>query len=222
VTLDPHFSRAFAGLSFTHYSRAFLNSVRDVDREIGEALEAGRQSVDFDGRDAMGHWALGRALFLSRRHDNALPAIGRALDINPNYAQGHYAKGFVGIHAGLNSASLPSLDKAQRLSPFDPLLFAMIACRAISLANQGLHAEAASWAIRATQEPNAHFHIYAIAAACLELAGRSDDARNNARWAIERQPQYNVDVFRRSFPHKDEAAREPFLSAFERAGIPRA
>ena len=222
VTLDPHFSRAHAGLSFTHYSRAFLNSVRDVDREIGEALEAGRQSVDFDGRDAMGHWALGRALFLSRRHDNALTAIERALDINPNYAQGHYARGFVGIHAGLDGASLPSLDKAQRLSPFDPLLFAMISCRAISLANQGHYAEAASWAMRATQEPNAHFHIYAIAAACLELAGRSDDARNNAQWTIERQPRYSIDVFRRSFPHKNEAIREPFLSALERAGIPRA
>jgi tetratricopeptide (TPR) repeat protein len=221
ASLDPHFSRAFAGLSFTHYSRAFLDAVPDFDREIAAALEAGRRSVDFDGRDAMGHWALGRALFLSRRHDSALTAIDRALAINPNYAQGHYAKGFVGIHAGLDDVSLPSLDMAQRLSPFDPLLFAMMSSRAISLANQRQYAEAASWAIRATQEPNAHFHIYAIAAACLELACRSDDARNHARWAIERQPHYNLDAFRRSFPHKDEAAREPFVAALERAGIPR-
>jgi TolB-like protein len=221
VTLDPHFSRAFAGLSFTHYARAFLGSVPNVGREIDAALEAARKSVDFDGRDAMGHWALGRALFLSRRHDNALSAIDRSLVINPNYAQGHYAKGFVGIHAGLDEASLPSLDVAQRLSPFDPLLFAMKSSRAISLAIQGHHMEAAAWATRATQEPNAHFHIYAIAAACLELAGRSADAAINARWVIKRQPQYSIAVFRRSFPHKHETAREAFLAALERAGIPR-
>ncbi|MEX2126227.1 MAG: hypothetical protein WD795_20210 [Woeseia sp.] len=221
VSLDPHFSRAHAGISFTHFSRAFLNAVPNVEREIGEALEAGRQSVDFDGRDAMGHWALGRALFLSRLHDDALVAIDRSLAVNPNYAQGHYARGFIGIHAGIDEASLPSLDMAQRLSPFDPLLFAMKSSRGLSLASQGKYGEAAAWAIRATHEPNAHFHIYAIAAACLDLAGRSADARNNARWVIERHPQYSVEVFRRSFPHKDEAHREPLLAALERAGIPR-
>jgi tetratricopeptide (TPR) repeat protein len=221
LSLDPHFSRAFAGISFTHYSRAFLNAVPDVDEEIVRALEAGTRSVGFDGRDAMGHWALGRALYLSREHDEALAAIDRALVLNPSYAQGHYAKGFIGIHAGLDHASVPSLDMAQRLSPFDPLLFAMKSSRGISLANQGKYDEAAAWAIRATHEPNAHFHIYAIAAACLELAGRPADARNNARWVIERQPRYSVEVFRRSFPHKDEAAREPMLAALARAGIPR-
>ena len=220
VTLDPHFSRAFAGLSFTHYSRAFLNTVPDVEREIREALDAASHSVDFDGRDSMGHWALGRALFLSRQHDRALSAIDRALLVNPNYAQGHYARGFVGIHAGLDDASLPSLEMAQRLSPFDPLLFAMKSSRAISLANRGRIEEAASWAIAATQEPNAHFHIYAVAAACLEMAGRSPDARSNAGWVLERHPGYTVDVFRRSFPHKDESVREAFLAALGRAGVP--
>jgi TolB-like protein/DNA-binding SARP family transcriptional activator len=220
LSLDPRFSRALAGISFTHYSRAFLNAVPDVEREIDKALDAGTRSVGFDGRDAMGHWALGRALYLSRQHDEALAAIERALVLNPSYAQGHYAKGFIGIHAGLDDASLSSLDMAQRLSPFDPLLFAMKSSRGISLANQRRYEEAATWAMRATHEPNAHFHIYAIAAACLDLAGRSADARNHARWVIERQPQYSVEVFRRSFPHKDEAAREPMLAALVRAGIP--
>lgn len=219
VRIDPRFARAHAGLSFTHYSRAFLHAVPDVEREIRESLQAARRAVDLDGRDAMGHWSLGRALFLSRQHDDALLAIDHSLAVNPNYAQGHYARGFVGIHAQIDDVSLPSLDKAQRLSPFDPLLFAIKASRAISLANQGKHEEAASWSIRGTQEPNAHFHIYAVAAACLELAGRSADARNNARWVLDRRPDYTVEMFRRSFPHKDEASRQPMLAALARAGI---
>jgi hypothetical protein len=55
----------------------------------------------------------------------------------------------------------------------------------------------------------------------LDLAGRTDDARNNARWALEHAPNYTVDVFRRRFPHKDESHREVMLDALERAGIPR-
>lgn len=221
LSMDPRFARAHAGISFTHYSRAFLHTVSDVETEVQKALESGRRSIGFDGRDAMGHWSLGRALFLSRQHDDALLAIDQALAVNPNYAQGFYAKGFIGIHANADDASLPSLDKAQRLSPYDPLLFAMKSSRAISLANQGKYNEAASWAIRGTQEPNAHFHIYAVAAACLELAGRSADAKNNAGWVLERRPDYTVEIFQRSFPHKDESSREPMLAALARAGIAR-
>lgn len=217
---DPHFSRAYAGLSFSHFSRAFLHLVDDIDDEIARALRTGRQSVDFGARDAMAHWALGRALFLSREHDQALCTVGRALAINPNYAQGHYAKGFIGAHAGIHEDSLRALDMAERLSPFDPLLFAMRSSRAISLAGQGRYDEAAAWAIRGTQEANAHVHIYAIAAACLELAGRGEDARRNARWALERQPGYTVQLLKRSFPHRDEATRAPFLEALAQAGIP--
>jgi hypothetical protein len=127
----------------------------------------------------------------------------------------------VGIHAGLDEVSLPAIDRAQRLSPYDPLLFAMKSSRAISLAKQGRYGEAASWAIRGTQEPNAHFHIYAVAAACLELAGRPADAKNNARWVLDRRPDYSIEVFKRSFPYKDETSREPVLAALARAGIPK-
>ena len=38
----------------------------------------------------------------------------------------------------------------------------MKSSRGISLANQGLYEDGAAWAIRATQQPNAHFHIYAV------------------------------------------------------------
>lgn len=97
----------------------------------------------------------------------------------------------------------------------------MKANRAVSLANRGHYDDAATWAVRATQEPNADFHIHAIAAGCLELAGRSDDARTHARCAQQRHPGYLLAVFQRSLPHKHEHAREPMLAAMERAGIPR-
>ena len=104
------------------FRRAFLNATSNVAQEIQQAVEAGQASVGLDSRDSMAHWSLGRALFLARQHDQALASIDQALRINPNYAQGHYAKGFIGIHAGQDENSLPFLDSAQRLSPFDPAI----------------------------------------------------------------------------------------------------
>ena len=220
LSLEAGFARAHAGLSFTHYSRAFLDAVPSPRAEIDMALEHGQHSVELDPRDAMGHWTHGRALFLAREHEQALQSIGRSLVVNPNFAQGHYALGFVRAHAGIPAQALPELALAERLSPYDPLLFAVEGTRAISLATQGQYDEAAAWSVRATREPNAHFHMHAIAAACLVLAGRQEEARAYAQRARVDHPDYSLRVFERSFPHKLASQRALMARALSSAGFP--
>ena len=220
LALDRGFARAHAGLSFTHYSRAFLNAVPSPDAEVEMALRYAQQSIDLDPRDAMGHWMLGRARFLAREHDQAIHSVSRSLAVNPNFAQGHYALGFICAHAGIPLQALPALAAAERLSPYDPLLFAMEGSRAIALAIQGKYDEAAAWGMRATSEPNAHFHIQAIAAACLALANRHDEACAYAQRASSAHPSYSIRVFERSFPHKFAAHRQLLAQALRSAGVP--
>jgi TolB-like protein/DNA-binding SARP family transcriptional activator len=217
---DPQFSRAHAALSLVHFSRAFLDSSGKPERDIALALSSAEQSLVLDPRDAMGHWSLGRARFLNCEHDLALQSLDRALAANPNYAQGHYARGFIGVHAGIPVEALSELDRAQRLSPYDPLLFAMKSSRAVSLAIQGDFAAAADWAVRATQEPNAHYHIHAIAAACLELAGRGEQGRPHIETALAHHPGYSRSVFFRSFPYKMDSQQALIDGALARAGLP--
>ena len=220
LQLDPDFSRAHAARSLSHFSRAFLDTGQDIRFEIEQARLSAEHSVSLDSRDAMGHWSLGRAQFLAQQHDLALASLERSLQANPNYAQGHYARGFVSVHSGIPVEAIPELEAAQRLSPFDPLLFAMISSRAVSLALQEKFDEAAELAVRATLEANAHFHIYAIAAACLELVGRSADARHHMQTALQRHNGYSREVFFRSFPYKLPAQRELMDAALARAGLP--
>lgn len=217
---DPQFARAYSGLSFNHFSRAFLNAADDVPEEIRKALSLAEQAVGFDGRDAMGHWALGRARFLNQQHDLAMDALDRSLAANPNYAQGHYARGFIGAHSSRAKQALPDINMAQRLSPFDPMLFAMTSAHGISLAMQGQHQEAADWAVKATQEPNAHFHIYAIAAALLGLSNRPDQAAEYARQVLARHPGYSIATYRQSFPFKEAEHQALMTRALIDAGIP--
>ena len=220
LTLEKGFARAHAGLSFTHYSRAFLDTGAAPDAEIDLALEHGQHSVALEPRDAMGHWTLGRAQFLAREHERALQSVSRSLLINPNFAQGHYALGFIRVHAGVPHQALTELAAAERLSPFDPLLFAVEGTRAISLAIEGKYDEAAAWSVRATGEPNAHFHMHAIAGACLALAGREAEARAFAQRACREHPGYSIRVFERSFPHKLAPHRALMARALRSAGVP--
>src|SRR5262249_40829818 len=62
--LDPTFSRAYAGLSFTHWQNAFHFKPADRQSEADRAFDAAGRSLLADHRDPAAHWAMGRALWL--------------------------------------------------------------------------------------------------------------------------------------------------------------
>lgn len=221
TAIDPAFARAYAGLSFNHFLHGFLETDAHPEEHVRLALDYAHRSVGLDDRDGMTHWVLGRALFLTREHDAALRSLDRAMEINPNYAQGRYASGFIGAHSGIAGRALVDLELAQRLSPFDPLLFAMKSSRGICLAQQGRYDAAAALAVEATEVPNAHFHIHAIAGACLQLAGRDENARRAVARALALHPGYSLEVYERSFPHRDSVPARLFRDALLDAGLPR-
>ena len=75
----------------------------------------------------------------------------------------------------------------------------MLASRALAHVRLGELEEAADWAIKAAGRPNAHAHILAIAAECLALCNRRDEARKFVARIRDRVPSYNVEDFLRAF-----------------------
>jgi pentatricopeptide repeat protein len=203
--LDPTFSRAYSALSFTHFQNAFLHRQANRQHEIERAYDTAGQSLIVDELDPAAHWAMGRALWLRGLHDDAVLALERAVELSPNFAQGHYTLGFVHCQTGDPRAAIRSTDHSRELSPFDPLLFAMLATRALAHLRLGEYDAAADWASKAVARPNAHAHIVAIAIHCLGAAGRLDEA--HALWAQlrRRNPTYRMDEFLSSFHFAPDA-----------------
>jgi DNA-binding SARP family transcriptional activator/TolB-like protein len=198
VRLDPTFSRAYAGLSFTHFQEAFQGWAKR-EPEMDRALEAAGQGLMADDRDPAAHWAMGRALWLRGRHDESLMEMDRAIDLSPNFALAHYNRAFVHATAGDARAAIESSDHSRDLSPFDPMLFGMLGVRAMALVRLGRFDEAAGWAVKAAARPNAFPHIRAIAAYSLALAGSLDEARAYAAAVHQALPQYGIADFLRAF-----------------------
>ncbi|RWB22342.1 MAG: transcriptional regulator [Mesorhizobium sp.] len=198
LKLDPTFARAYAGLSFTHWQNAFQRW-GDRDRETALAFETAGHSLLVDDRNPAAHWAMGRALWLRGEQDNSLIELAKAVDLSPNFALGHYALSFVHSQSGDPQLAIGSSDHSRHLSPFDPLLFGMMGARAMAHARLGEYNEAAEWALKAAARPNAHVIILAIAAHCLALAGRQDEARNFAAAIRNTWPDYRADDFIATF-----------------------
>ena len=217
VSLDPTFSRAHAGLSFTHWQSAFQGWA-DREPEIGRALEAARRGMLADDRDPAVHWAQGRALWLRGLHDPSVLELQQAVDLSPNFAQGHYSLAFVQAQAGDPLAAIAAADRSRSLSPFDPLLFGMLGARAIALVRLGRYAEAAEAAARAAARPNAHAHIFAVAAFSLALHGSLEDARAHAAATWRILPGYTFAHFRHAF-RLDRDGEARFAEGARRIGM---
>jgi DNA-binding SARP family transcriptional activator/TolB-like protein len=197
--LDPTFARAHAGLSFAFFQNAFLHRPAERSTHIAQAYEAAGQSLMADDRDPAAHWAMGRALWLRGDEAESLTELTTCVDLSPNFALGHYTLGFVLCQSGDPQRAIDSVLHSRKLSPFDPLLFAMLGTHAVANARLGRYEEAATWAVKAVARPNAHAHIVAIAAHCLVLAGRVDEAQSYANRIRSTLPQYDVNDFLGAF-----------------------
>jgi DNA-binding SARP family transcriptional activator/TolB-like protein len=217
VTLDPTYARAYAGLSFAHFQNAFLGW-KKAGPQIARAFDMAGKSLMADDRDPAAHWAMGRAMWLRGETDQCIGELERAVDLSPNFAAGHYTLAFVHSQSGDPRAAISFSDHSRQLSPFDPLLFAMLGARAMGLMRLGEYAEAADYAIKAAARPNAHQHIMAIAALALGLADRLPEAHDYARKIRTRVPDYGITDFLGAFRCSDDAVAL-YRRAAQRIGI---
>jgi len=113
---------------------------------------------------------------------------------------------FIHSQGGDPQAAVKFSDHSRHLSPFDPMLFAMLGARAIALVRMKRFDDAADWGVKAAARPNAHAHILAIAAYSLALAGRLDEARAHAAEISRRFPGYRIDDFMKAMQFDAEGA----------------
>jgi DNA-binding SARP family transcriptional activator len=204
IALDPTFSRSYAGLSFTHFQNAFVLQAHEREREIALAFETAGQGLEADPSDPAAHWAMGRALWLRREHEGAVSALDQSVRLSPSYALAHYALAMVHCQTGDPVRAIDAADFAAHLSPLDPMLFAIHGARTFALLRLGRVQEAAEFAIRGGQQPNAHVHAHAIAALTLATAGRMDEAHAERRRVSSLRPDYNFKQFKDAFHLLDD------------------
>lgn len=220
VTLDPEFARAHAGLSFVHFQTAFLHHTDHVEPEIDHARRFAERGFELDPLDPFVNFAMGRTFWLAGDLESSLSWLERATDISPNYAQGIYARGWTETLSGQSSDGRAHVDLAMRLSPLDPLHYAMLATRAFTHMIDYEDETAAAWADRAAHAPGAHVLIAMIAAAAHGLAGDNARAAAWARNVRERHPGLSREDFFRAFPMRSGEQRKRIAGVLAENGIP--
>lgn len=208
IEQDPAFARAHAGLSFVHFQTAFMRHTDEIGVEIELARRHAQNGLDLDPLDPFVNFTMGRSFWLVGDLDGGLSWLERATRISPNYAQGIYARAWTETLAGRSAEGRAQVDLAMRLSPLDPLHYAMLGTRALTHLAVGEDLEAASWAEQAARSPGAHVLIAMIAAASHALAGNTVRATHWAANAHARHAALTTTDFLRSFPIRDDVMRQ--------------
>jgi len=124
LAIDPSYAPAAALIGFCRgQQRAHRLGALSAD-DVVEACRLARQALQAQRDDAETIWQAAWALFrLTGEGAMAAAALDRALALNPNAADAWMARGH--IHASRNQpeAAIAAIERARRLSPFDPYTF---------------------------------------------------------------------------------------------------
>jgi TolB-like protein len=219
LSLDPALARAHAALSFVHFQSAFMHYTDDIAGAIVEARRCAARGLELDPLEPFVNFTMGRTYWLEGDLETSLGWLERATQISPSYAQGIYARAWTEAMAGHAIESREHVDLAMRLSPLDPLHYAMVATRGFTHMMRGEHAEAARWTERGARSPGAHVLIAMVTAAAHSLSG---DGKRAAFWAAnarERNGALTQADFFRAFPIRSDAMRASLQKALGAVGF---
>jgi TolB-like protein len=173
LELDCNYSRAYAGLSLSHFNEWSCQAWERWDEKERLAYEYAARAAELDDSDAIIRVVLGRILLYRRRFPEGAHHIERALTLNSNDTDVLSHAALCRVYLGEGESALDLAQKAMRLNPsFPPWYTAPVGMALFVL---GRDTEAIEVGIRAPMATLVDVPAY-VAAACA-LAGDTVRAR---------------------------------------------
>ncbi|RUU30854.1 adenylate/guanylate cyclase domain-containing protein [Mesorhizobium sp. M6A.T.Ce.TU.016.01.1.1] len=192
TAVDPSYAYAYAmaAWSLMFSKNSGWHSWRPDQQEL--CVRFAREALKLDMEDPAVLWASATALAsVVHEHEHALELIERSLAIDHNSAQAWAAKGWVTSWIGLDG--IPSLERAMRLSPFDPLLYLFHASIAECHLAARRHEMALEWSLRAMREhPEPPPFVRRVLAASYARLGLVEEARRVVAGILAESPSFTV------------------------------
>jgi adenylate cyclase len=196
--LDPGFATAYAELAWTHVADIHRGFTDDPEASLEQATRAAEKAVTLDPRDPVAHFALGRVHIFNHAYENAIAEMETALGHNASSDRAYYCLGLALLYGGRPAESVKQLEKAIRLNPRSPIMWAYLDMLGRAYFNLRQYEEAAAWFSKATQQPHASFLPFVHAAAAMGHLSRADEACGMLAEGKRRNPEFSADTVERT------------------------
>ena len=218
LEIDPRYGFAATLAGSCHLLNVFEGWAADPKSELAEGMRLLRLAISIDGNDDLGLSILGAsiAVFLSD-YDFAREMVDRAVTLNPNRDLAWEQRGWVYQRAGHPDEAIPNFERAIRLSPFDPWLFARFTGLAISFVGIDRFDDAVAAAKNALQENPTFTSAHLCLAAALAHLGRDAEVTKTVTHFLEIEPSFQISSWVTRTGH---GRSETLIEGLRKAGLP--
>jgi len=220
IQLDPSFGSAYGMAAWCHFA-SVSNLTGDYKQEALAAERLARRAARFGTDDATALCAAGFVLaYCAHDVDMGVALVDRALVLNPNLGTAWFLSGFVRLFNGETDLAIEHFSRAQRLSPFDPLIWLVHAGTAWAHFFAGRYHEALSTVEQCLRDrPNYRLAVLLVAAASA-LAGAEDRAQRAAARFRELEPTRRISDLKERLPFRRSEYIARFIEGLRKAGLP--
>ncbi|MBV8090268.1 MAG: adenylate/guanylate cyclase domain-containing protein, partial [Alphaproteobacteria bacterium] len=191
------------------------------DEDIGEACRLARQALDAERDDAETIGQAAYTLFnLAGEAALAGAALDRALALNPNAAHAWMIRGHIHALRNQPEAAIEAVERARRLSPFDPYTHRCYFVIAAAHLFARRFEQAIEWAARALHDQPRHVPALRVKVAAFAHVGRLDAARAELSRMLAIYPEQTIAGLREYFHMAAPEVVELYVTGLRLAGLP--
>ena len=221
LAVDPSYAPAAALVGWCRTAQRVQAWGALSGEEIGEACRLARQALEAERNDAETIYQAAYTLFLLAGEASlAEVALDRALALNPNAAHAWLARG--NIHATRNQpeAAIDAIERARRLSPFDPYTHLYAFSIAIAHLAARRFEQAIEWASRTLHDQPRMASAMRVKVVALAHLGHLDAARAELSRVLAIDPKLTIAGFREFAHFMAPEVLELYVTGLRLAGLP--
>jgi adenylate cyclase len=215
LELDPTFAQAASLAGACHMRNVLFGYALDSQFERKEAIRLSRLALIADHGDGetLATVAVISA-FMAGDSESAIAMADRAVALNPNSSNTWFNRGWVYRIAGLGEEAVRNFERAERLSPVDPMLHFGMGTVLIELRRFDEAVVAGRKALRHNLAFSAAYRLLASAFAHL---GRNAEAGEAAARLLEFDPAFTISAF---IARGGQSNSKLVIEGLRKAGLP--
>jgi adenylate cyclase len=221
LAIDPAYAPAAALVGRCRGLQQVRRSGALSDEDIGEACRLARHALEAERDDAdtisQAAWTL---FFFAGEAAMAAAALDRALALNPNAAHAWLIRGSIHGLRNQPEAAIEAVERARRLSPFDPHAFFGAVNIAIAHLTAGRFEQAIEWADRALHDQPRMVSAMRVKVVANAHLGRLDETRAELSRMLAIDPKLTIAGFRAFAHFHAPEVLELYVTGLRLAGLP--
>ncbi|MGI9482833.1 MAG: tetratricopeptide repeat protein [Hyphomicrobiales bacterium] len=220
IALDPDFAGAHSRLAYAIVLNMVYFDAAPEEKLLDEALASAKRAIEIDDQDANAYFVIGRVHLARREYDLAIDALEQSIELNPCLAVSYCGLGDSLAYEGRLDEAIEKFETAVKLSPHDPFRWGFFSYRSLAHLFRDEFDEAAHWARRAVQVPNAQYWARAHLVAALGHLGDEEQSAQAVKDLKSTKPEFSVGFAKEHLFYLKRADQlETYITGLQKAGL---